>query len=119
MEYAVYGVTKYLEMNFVQEENITKIGLIIGGGAKEEMNFGIYANAVLKDGKLLFWWTGDKCKSVEDFYKDFLYSGLKMMEEIKNFEYELKVKQVDSFEDGKEFYKQFPLHEEYKGAKPY
>jgi hypothetical protein len=86
---------------------------------EEETNYGIYANAVLKDGKLLFWWTGDKCKSVEDFYKDFLYSGLKMMEEIKNFEYELKAKQVDSFEDGKEFYKQFPLHEEYKGEKPY
>lgn len=91
----------------------------MGEEREEEMNDGIYANAVLKDGKLLFWWTGNKCREVYDFYKDFMCSGLKMMEEIKNFEYELKVKRVDSFEDGKEFYKHFPLHEEYKGQKPY
>lgn len=48
------------------------------------MNDGIYANAVLKDGKLLFWWTGNKRREVYDFCKDFMYSGLKMMEEIKN-----------------------------------
>ena len=85
----------------------------------EIMNQKIYANAVLKDGKLLFWWTGDECKSVYDFYKDFMCSGLKMMEEIENFDYELRVKQVRSFEEGKEFYKQFSVHEEFKGEKPY
>lgn len=83
------------------------------------MNNKIYANAVLKDGKLLFWWTGDKCKGVEDFYKDFMYSGLKITEELKSFAYQLRVKQVKSVQDGKEFYKQFPLHDEYKGEKPY
>ena len=79
----------------------------------------IYANAVLKDGKLMFWWTGSECKMVEDFYKDFMYSGLKMLEEIKNFDYELKTQKVESFEKDKEFYRQFELHKDFKGNKPY
>lgn len=79
----------------------------------------IWANAVLKDGKLLFWWTGSKCHDIYDFNKDFYYSGLNMMEEIKNFHYDLKTKKVESFEKDKEFYKQFELHENYKGRKPY
>lgn len=89
------------------------------GEEREEEMRKLYANAVLKDGKLLFWWTGDKCKCIEDFYKDFMYSGLKMIEEIKNFDYELRVKRVDSFDDAKDFYKEYPLHEEYEGEKPY
>ena len=28
----------------------------------DELRSEIWANAVLKDGKLIFWWTGDKCK---------------------------------------------------------
>lgn len=79
----------------------------------------IYANAVLKDGKLIFWWTGDKCKDVYDFYKDFMYAGLNMLDEIKNHNYELKTQEVESFENDKEFYRLFELHEGFKGRKPY
>ena len=31
----------------------------------------VYANALLSDGKILFWYTGDECKEWSDFYKDF------------------------------------------------
>lgn len=79
----------------------------------------IYANAVLKNGKLIFWWTGDKCKDIYDFNKDFYYSGLNMMEEIKNHKYEIKSKKIDSFEQDREFYSNFELCEGYKGQKPY
>ncbi len=83
------------------------------------MNKEIYANAVLKNEKLIFWWTGDKCNDVYDFYKDFYYSGLNMMDELKNYKYELKSEQINSFDDDKNFYKQFELVEGYKGRKPY
>lgn len=79
----------------------------------------IYANAVLKNGKLIFWWTGCKCKDIYDFNKDFYYSGMNMMKEIKNHKYEIKSERIDNFEQGREFYSQFELCEEYKGQKPY
>lgn len=78
----------------------------------------IWANAVLKEGKLMFWWTGDKCKDVYDFYKDFMYSGLKMMDEIATVKYTLEQDIVSSVNDTN-FYEQFELHENFKGRKPY
>lgn len=78
----------------------------------------IWANAVLKDGKLMFWWTGNKCEDVYDFYKDFMYSGLKMMDEIATGKYALEQGMVSSVNDTS-FYKQFELHEDFKGIKPY
>lgn len=78
----------------------------------------IWANAVLKDGKLMFWWTGDKCKDVYDFYKDFMYSGLKMMDEIATGKYTLEQGMVSSINDTS-FYEQFELHEDFNGSKPY
>lgn len=79
----------------------------------------IWANAVLKDGKLMFWWTGDECRMVEDFYKDFYYSGLKMSEELATGKYTLEKQIVDSFDADVDFYKRFELHEDFKGRKPY
>lgn len=80
----------------------------------------IYANALLKDGKIMFWWTGDKCDSKYDFYKDFMYAGLNMVDEFKNNDYALDSKQVDDFEKSAEaFYRQYPIHEDSKGARPY
>ena len=40
----------------------------------------VYANALLSDGKILFWYTGNECKDWHDFYKDFYYAGLNMTE---------------------------------------
>lgn len=78
----------------------------------------IWANAVLKDGKLMFWWTGDKCKDVYDFYKDFMYSGLKMMDEITTGKYTLEQDIVTGVNDTS-FYRKFELHKDFKGQKPY
>ncbi len=83
------------------------------------MNKEIYANAVLKNGKLIFWWTGDKCNDVYDFYKDFYYLGLNMIDELKTYKYELKSEKINNFDDDKNFYKQFELCDGYKGKKPY
>ena len=79
----------------------------------------IWANAVLKDGKLIFWWTGDECHSVYDFYKDFFYAKLNMLKEIETGKYTLEKQIVKSFEDDVDFYKQFELCENFKGKKPY
>lgn len=78
----------------------------------------IWANAVLKDGKLMFWWTGSECHDVYDFYKDFMYAGLKMLDEVASGKCELKKKIVSGFDDIS-FYEQFELHEDFKGRKPY
>ena len=80
-----------------------------------------YANALLKDGKLMFWWSGSKCHSVYDFYKDFYFAGLKMTEELATGKYKLvtqKILFIGSLAE-KEFYKQFEIHEQSKGARPY
>lgn len=80
----------------------------------------IWANAVLKDEKLIFWWTGDKCNDVEDFYKDFYFSGLKMIDEIQTGRYRLVQKEISEIrKDDVEFYKNFLIHECFKGLKPY
>lgn len=89
---------------------------------KSELNNPIWANAVLKDGKLMFWWTGSECKDVWDFYKDFMYSGLNTKAEIETGRYNLVKKQIEKFEDGKDFYRQYELHELRKlfgGRNPY
>lgn len=78
----------------------------------------IWANAVLKDGKLMFWWTGDECHYIEDFNKDFYYSGLRMPDELASGKYELRKQIVKDFDDTS-FYEQFELHENFKGRKPY
>ena len=79
----------------------------------------IYANAVLKDGKLIFWKTGYGEKDLFDFNKDFYYSGLKMREELATGRYELVKQKIEKFEDDKNFYRQYELYEPFKGAKPY
>ena len=79
----------------------------------------IWANAVLKDGKLIFWKTGYGEKDLFDFNKDFYYSGLKMREELATGRYELVKQKIEKFEDDKYFYKQYKLYEPFKGIKPY
>lgn len=80
-----------------------------------------YANALLKDGKLMFWWSGSECHSEYDFYKDFYFAKMNMTEELATGKYTLKKKKIPfigSVEE-KEFYKQFEIHEQSKGARPY
>ena len=82
------------------------------------MNREIWANAVLKDGKLIFWYTGGERHEVYDFNKDFIYSGLNMKTEIESGRYTLVKQTIKDFEDTS-FYEQFDLHENFKGRKPY
>ena len=79
----------------------------------------IWANAVLKDGKLIFWWTGKECKEVWYFYQDFEWSGLDMIKELKTGRYELVKQEIKKMEDDKDFYKQYKLYEPFKGINPY
>lgn len=79
----------------------------------------IYANAVLKDGKLIFWYTGHEREELWDFHKDFLHSGLNIKNEIETGRYELVKHKIDKFEDDKNFYKQYELYEPFVGKKPY
>ena len=85
----------------------------------EEPQIEIWANAVLKDGKLIFWRTGHECNDIWEFNKDFYCSGLKMREELETGRYELVKQKIEKFEDDKEFYRQYELHEPFKGIKPY
>lgn len=78
----------------------------------------IWANVVLKDGKLMFWWTGGECSDIWEFNKDFYYAGLNMSKEIATGRYELTKQIVKDFYDTS-FYEQFKLHEDFKGRKPY
>lgn len=82
------------------------------------MNREIWANAVLKDGKLIFWYTGGERHDLYDFRMDFLYSGLRMGDEIASGRYKLIKRIVKNFNDTS-FYDQFELHKNYKGRKPY
>ena len=91
----------------------------------------VYANALLSDGEILFWYTGDECKSPEDFYKDFYYSKINMTEYLKTHKCELDkigfVIKPGSWDYNnfifevlaKEFYRQYPISEDSKGQKPY
>ena len=79
----------------------------------------MWANAVLKDSKILFWWTGEQRGSVYDFHKDFYYAGLDMMQELENHQYQLVQEQVADINDDAQFYRQFPIHEEFVGNRPY
>ena len=91
----------------------------------------VYANALLSDGKILFWYTGDECKAWHDFYKDFYYAGLNATEYEKSHNLELvKMGFIDPTEDwdysdlifnvfAKEFYRQYPISEDSRGQRAY
>lgn len=84
-------------------------------------NKNVWANALLKDGKIMFWWSGRECKDEYDFYKDFYFAGLKMSDELKTGKYRLEKQRISGIgnKDEEEFYRRFPIHEDSKGRKPY
>ena len=91
----------------------------------------VYANALLSDGKILFWYTGDECKDWHAFYKDFYYAGLIATEYEKSHNLELvKMGFIDPTEDwdysdlifnvfAKDFYRQYQISEDSRGQKAY
>jgi hypothetical protein len=92
----------------------------------------IYANALLSDDKILFWYTGQSpCLDWREFYKDFYYAGINATEYEK--QHALRIARM-GFEDNtenedynslifgvlaKDFYRQFDISEDSKGEKPY
>lgn len=97
---------------------------------KIEKQYDLYANALLSDGKLLFWWIGrDRCKSVYDFYKDFYYADIDVDEYETEHTLSLACKTFEVYSsddnerifdiDSVEFYKQYEVSPDFKGERPY
>lgn len=90
-----------------------------------------WANALLSDGEILFWYTGERCSSPYDFYKDFYIAGIDLVKYEK--EHDLKVVRlgmIDETEDNqynclcfdriaKDFYRQYKISNDSRGARPY
>lgn len=103
---------------------------LIGFGRKKDGKKKIYANALLSDGKLLFWYTGYECHEYS-FYKDFYYTGLNEREYFENHKMSIEKMAFEiADEDSKlsnyvfehiapKFYEMFEIHEDSKGKKPY
>ena len=89
----------------------------------------VWANALLSDGEILFWYTGSECKDPYEFYKDFYYSHINMIEYGKSHKLEIaKMKFVE--ENGNDnylifnvlapnFYRNYKISPDSKGKTPY
>lgn len=85
----------------------------------------------MSDGKILFWYIGDKCDSCNDFYKDFYYANINMNDYCKSHKLEVKrIGFIDETEDNeynslcfdvlaKEFFKQYDISEDSSGKPAY
>ncbi len=89
----------------------------------------VWANALLSDGKILFWYTGDKCSDPYEFYKDFYYADISMLEYCKSHTMKVVNKEFiqndtkDNYEIfnvlAPDFYKNYKISPDSKGTKPY
>lgn len=88
----------------------------------------IWANALLSDGEILFWYTGSECKEVYEFYKDFCYSHINMAEYEKTHKLSIvKMKFIEQNGDDNwrifnilapNFYRRYKISPDSKGDKP-
>lgn len=89
----------------------------------------VWANALLSDGEILFWYTGSECKEPYEFYKDFYYSNINMIEYEKTHKLEIAKRSFIEHSDddnylifnilAPNFYKEYKISPDSKGAKPY
>jgi hypothetical protein len=89
----------------------------------------IYANVLLSDGKILFWYIGDECKNPTEFYKDFYYANINMAEYEKYHKLEIKKMgfTIYDMDDNnfvfnvlaKLYFQRFEISADSKGRKPY
>lgn len=89
----------------------------------------VWANALLSDGKILFWYTGSECEEIYDFYKDFYYAKIDYAKYEKSHKLELAKKKFHQNNESdndlifnflaKEFYRQYEISPDSKGRKPY
>ena len=82
-----------------------------------------WANAVLKDGKILFWWSGGRCASIYDFAKDFYFAGFDMKDmeaELQSGRYNLVTAPISQIGyDDVMFYRNFLIHDDFQGTSPH
>lgn len=91
----------------------------------------VWANALLSDNKILFWYIGNECKSKLDFYKDFYYAGIQYSEYEKEHKLKL-VKKEFTYKNGDsqknnyifdvlapDYFKNFEISPDNKGQPPY
>ena len=104
------------ERYFILRDYEEAIELAIAGMKRPQK---IYANAVLKDGKLIFWKTGKLCLELYDFFYDFWHMGLNFAMEKETGRYELVEHKIEKVEDAEDFYRQYELYEPFIGVKPY
>ena len=89
----------------------------------------IWANALLSDGKILFYYIGDCQCGVDSFYKDFYYAEIDMRKYKKEHKLEVVSMQFTIYDEkynnfvfdvlATDFFKLFPISPDSKGSKPY
>lgn len=90
----------------------------------------VWANALLSDGKILFWYIGSECGSKLDFYKDFYYAGITydnyvITHQLKLVKKEFKYKVGEQDSNyifnvlAPEYFKNFEISPDSKGQPPY
>ena len=90
----------------------------------------VWANALLSDGKILFWYVGSECKSKLDFYKDFYFAGIGYMDYEAQHQLKL-VKKEFRYKNGEqksnyifnvlapEYFRNYEISPDSKGSPPY
>lgn len=94
----------------------------------KKKRYKIYANALLSDNKILFWYTGHCQMDEYSWYKDFYYAGINYFEYSESHvltcvsqEFEATEKtNNDIFEfEAPEWYSQWEISDDSKGEPPY
>lgn len=85
----------------------------------------IWANALLKDGKIMFWWTGNKrLYRFGHFSKSFYYTGISLRDEIMNSTYTVESAMMDGrgqdgYKEAIEWYRRYEISPDSKGLPAY
>lgn len=91
----------------------------------------VWANALLSDGEILFWYIGGRCNSLHDFYKDFYYSNINMDDYARNHKLEVaRIGFIDETDENfysnlcfevlaKDFFRQYKISPDSCGSPPY
>ena len=85
----------------------------------------VYANVLLKDGKIFFWKTCfSELSRVRDFCKSFYFTNQKMRDVVQTGVFTVESAKMtkkghEGYLEAKEFYKKYEIHPDSKGLPPY
>lgn len=89
----------------------------------------IYANVLLSDDEILFYWVGQSRCTVDDFYKDFMYSGINKSEyekthklKVETMAFEFENERLNNYcfsEIARSFFKFWDISPDSKGEPAY